>query len=446
MWPSSASTSDGFPSPLTSLPRAIAHVDCDAFFASVEQALRPELKGLPVVTGKERGIAAAMSYEAKRRGVVRGMRLHEVRRVCPEAIILPNDYETYSLFSKRLFGILRRFTPDVEEYSIDEAFVELTGTRRAHQAPYEEIARRMKDTVESELGITVSVGLSLTRSLAKICSKENKPSGLTCVKGYELAAFLRRVPVERVCGLGPNSTALLAKYGVRTVIDYVSRPEEWVRRLLGKIGAELWRELRGQPVYTIETAHRAPASVGKTKTFTPASGEREFVRAQLLRNVESAFIKLRRHGLSAKCIGIYLTTDEFRTAGVGAELSRPTSSTLQAAQAVSELFARAFDPSRRYRRTGVVLSDLAPESGAQADLFDDTVQVGRLRGVSAVVDEVNRLFGKHTLHLAATDCLRGFAQHVGERGDHASRKRELLKGESFRQRVSVPVWNVRLVR
>ena len=118
---------------LSSLPRAIIHVDCDAFFASVEQALNPIYRNKPVITGKERGIAASMSYEAKRRGVTRGMRLFEVKKVCPDCIILPNDYESYSLFSKRLMGILRKFTPDVEEYSIDEAFAELTGLRRIYR-------------------------------------------------------------------------------------------------------------------------------------------------------------------------------------------------------------------------------------------------------------------------------------------------------------------------
>ena len=213
------------PITLHSLPKAIIHVDCDAFFASVEQAMNPELKGKPVITGKERGIASAMSYEAKRRGVVRGMRLFEVKKICPDAVILPSDYETYSLFSKRFYAILRRFTPDVEEYSIDEAFSDLSGLRRVYHTSYEDIAIKIKDTVEKELGITVSIGLSLTKSLAKICSKEHKPSGFTCVKGYDLHEFLKNKPTERVCGFGPNSVALLAKNGVYTILDYIKRPE-----------------------------------------------------------------------------------------------------------------------------------------------------------------------------------------------------------------------------
>ena len=132
--------------PLTihSWPRAILHVDADAFFASCEQAIHPELKGRPVITGKERGIVAAASYEAKAKGVKRGMRLFEVRQVCKDAVVLPSDYETYSLFSLRMFEIFRRFSPDVEEYSIDEAFVDLTGLRRSFHGPYAMISQKIQ--------------------------------------------------------------------------------------------------------------------------------------------------------------------------------------------------------------------------------------------------------------------------------------------------------------
>jgi len=141
--------------PLTirSWPQAILHVDADAFFASCEQAIHPELRGRPVITGKERGIVAAASYEAKARGVQRGTRLSDVKKICPDAVILPSDYETYSLFSMRMFGILRRFSPDVEEYSIDEAFVDLTGLRRSFHGSYGMIAEKIQYEIEKSLGL-----------------------------------------------------------------------------------------------------------------------------------------------------------------------------------------------------------------------------------------------------------------------------------------------------
>ncbi|HUW92625.1 MAG TPA: hypothetical protein VMV74_05640, partial [Bacteroidales bacterium] len=138
---------DNQPLTIHSWPRAILHLDADAFFASCEQAIHPELRGKPVITGKERGIVAAASYEAKARGVKRGMSLYEVKKVCPDIVILPSDYETYSLFSLRMFEILRRFSPDVEGYSIDEAFVELTGLRRSFHGSYGMIAQKMQETV-----------------------------------------------------------------------------------------------------------------------------------------------------------------------------------------------------------------------------------------------------------------------------------------------------------
>jgi len=158
-------------SPLTihSYPRAILHLDADAFFASVEQAVHPELKGRPVITGKERGIVAAASYEAKARGVRRRVRLWDVKKICPDAVILPSDYETYGMFSVRMFEILRRFSTDVQEYSIDEAFVDLTRLRRNYHGPYSSIAQQMQASVEQELGITVSAGLSSSKVLAKLC-------------------------------------------------------------------------------------------------------------------------------------------------------------------------------------------------------------------------------------------------------------------------------------
>src|SRR5262245_54079784 len=206
----------GPPLTLRSFPRAIVHIDGDAFFASCEQSRAPELRGKPVVTGKERGIAASMSYEAKAQGVTRGMRLFEVRKLCPDAIILPSDYETYSLLSKRLFSIARRYTPDVEECSIDECFCDVTGLRRVLRMSYPEIAQQMKRDLDTELGFTFSVGLAPNKVLAKIASKWQKPSGFTAIPGRDIHRFLHELPVSKVWGIGNNTAALLAKHSVTT--------------------------------------------------------------------------------------------------------------------------------------------------------------------------------------------------------------------------------------
>jgi DNA polymerase-4 len=438
--------SENTASPLTlhSFSQAILHIDGDAFFTSVEQALKPELKGRPVITGKERGIVSCASYEAKARGVKRPMRLFEARKICPELICLPSDYEAYSLYSKRMFSIMRRFTPVVEEYSIDEGFTELSGLRRMYRTGYPEIARKIKEAIERELGITVSVGLSLSKTLAKVASKKNKPNGFCVVKGYELHRFLASVPLEEVCGFGPNLTALLQKQGLATALDYVRRDQVWAKKLLGKIGVELWKELRGEAVYELVTEEKDDyASISKTKTFTPPSPSKDFVYAQLLRNLESAFIKLRRHHLRVKRITIYLRSQDFRSWGLEGDLDRSTSSILEVTPLVKELFEETFHAKTLYRLTGVVLSKLEDGGNStQYSLFDDIPKIQSYRAIDEVIDSVNERYGKHALHLGSTLWLDRHHQHLSERGDMPERKKELLKGETFRQRLNMPMWRV----
>ena len=178
------------PLTLHSFPRAIVHIDGDAFFASCEQSRDPQLQGRPVITGKERGIVASMSYEAKARGITRGMRLFEVKRLCPDAVLLPSDYETYGLLSRRMFTIVRRYTPAVEEYSIDECFADLTGLQRPLHMSYLQIVEKIKRDLDTELGFTFSAGLAPNKVLAKIASKWKKPSGLTTIPGRDIHLFL----------------------------------------------------------------------------------------------------------------------------------------------------------------------------------------------------------------------------------------------------------------
>ena len=461
------------PISISSFPVPILHIDCDAFFTSVEQALHPELKGKPVVTGKERGIVACASYEAKALGVKRPMRLWEAKKLLPGLICLPSDYETYSLYSKRMFEIMRRFTPAVEEYSIDEAFAELSGLRRLHRAGYADIAWKIKQTIQTELGLTVSVGLSASKTLAKIAGKEKKPDGFFVLPASELHLYLPKVPLERVCGFGPNTVALLEKQGIRSVWDYVSRPQAWAARLLGKIGSELWQELRGDAVYPVVTAVKDDyASISKTKTFTPPSSEKDLVKAQLIRNLESAFIKVRRHKLRARVLAVFLKSQDFRYSGVEAALDRSTSSILDAVGLAAELFESVFRPDTLYRSTGVVLSKLEADRTAQYSLFDDVPKIESMKRIDRVMDAVNEHYGKHALHLGTSLWLGKHrqsqhlsisanlklgqswssfkktiarpGQHVAGRGDLPERKMQLLKGETFRCRLGIPVWNVRV--
>lgn len=422
---------------LRAFPCAIVHFDGDAFFAAVEQAVHPELKGRPVVTGKERGIIACASYEAKSLGVKRGIPLFEAMRMCRGLVVLPSDYETYSLYSKRMFDIMRRFTPMVEEYSIDEGFADLSGLRRVFKTSYEEIGRRMQAAIREELDITVSVGLSLSKGLAKLASKYRKPCGFTAVPGHTLHLFLREIPLEKVWGFGPNTVHLLRKQGLRTALDFVVRPEQDAERLMGKIGREIWNELRGTPVYPVVTEEKSTYyTVSKGRTFTPPSQDRNFVYAKLLRNVESSFIKLRRHRLRARVIGVALRHQDFSEDAAEAALNRATASTQEAVPLVRVLFDHVFKEGVDYRATMVVMGKLEPDRNDQYELFEDRARIERLAQASRVIDEVNGKYGKHTLSLGSSLFLQ--TRRKSERETLPWRKNELLRGETVRQRLNIP--------
>jgi len=431
---------------LSSFPQAIAHIDCDAFFTSCEESRDPSLKGRPVITGKERGIVACANYTAKSRRIKRGVSLLEAKKVCPDLIMLPNDYELYSIYSQRLFTIIRQFTPLVEEFSIDEAFCNLTGLRRIYRTSYTNIAKMIKKTIQQELDITVSIGLSLSKILAKICSKHNKPDGFLALPGLRLHEFLRHIPLDRVTGFGPNTVALLHKHNIRTVLDYVRRPHAFAVRLLGKIGSELWRELRGQHVYKVVNEIKPKhLTISKSKTFAPASGDVDFVKGQLMRNLESAFIKLRRHSLSARNITVFLRTSDYRESALQARLTRHSPSTLDFTWICAELFQDLFSPSCIYRATGVILSDIVQEGIDSRTLFDSPIAIERTINISKTIDKINTAYGKHTIHVATANII-GKKDKRHARNDLTWRKKELLKGETFRKRIKIPLLKMKSSR
>ncbi len=427
---------------LHSWPRAIAHIDGDAFFTSCEEAIHPELKGKALITGGERGIVACASYPAKKLGIKRGVPLHEARKICPELIILPSDYETYSLFSRRMFSIMRRFTPDLEEYSIDEAFADITGMRRALHSSYEEIALRMKKEIERELGITVSVGLSITKVLAKVASKYLKPAGMTVIKGTDISQYLYDLPVGNLWGIGPATTNYLAKLGIRTALAFAELPEITVREKLTKPGVEIWQELRGDSVYPVTAEEKSSyASISKTKTFAPATSDADYLFAQLMRNMESACIKARRYDLAPLKILVFLKKNNFDTSGSEAVLSRPCACPLEFSGVIRDLFESCYRPHNLYRATGVVLLNLAPDKNIQYTLFDNHVHAEKIKGLYNVADELGQKFGKHTLHLGSTHLIEKMGK--GRRGVSTMREQTLLKGETRRRHLALPLIHIK---
>lgn len=439
---------------MTAFPRAIAHIDADAFFASVEQALNPAYAGKPVVTGQERNIVAAASYEAKARGVKRGVALWDVKKLCPDAIILPSDYESYSLYSLRLFEILRRFSPVVEEASIDEGYIDLTGVSRLHRKSYRAVVEEIQRTVKADLGLGISIGLSVSKSIAKLASKYRKPAGITAVRASHVPRFLALRPASEICGIGPSATALLARHGIATAYDFARLAEPMVRRLLGKNGLTLWMELNGKAVVPFALEPKSTYfSIMKSKTFAPPSRDREFVRAHLIRNLESACIKAVRHKLAAGELFVYLRYNlpgrnavdggmlySHRSAGV--RLEKKSNLPSELIPAALALFEKIHDAGDLYRATGVVLGRLAPDDALQYTLFDDPAKLEEQRALYGAVAAMHEKYGKHVVSAGTSLLLR--RKVVTARSVQPERKTTLLKGETARQRINIPMWKVRV--
>jgi DNA polymerase IV len=425
---------------LQSYPRAILHIDGDAFFAACEVAKNPKLRGKPVITGKERGIVSAATYEAKACGVKRGMTLVEVKKVCPDAVILPSDYETYSLFSERMYAIVRRYTPDVEEYSIDECFADLTGLRRVLRMSYPQIAEKIKQQLDHELGMTFSIGVSATKTLAKIGSKWKKPSGLTAIPLREASKFLGTIKVGDVWGIGPQTSALLNKYGIQTAKDFAAKDVEWIKEHVSKPYFETWQELNGIVANELNlTGRETYQSISKTKTFTPASKDPKFVHAQLSKNIENACIKARRWNLSTPIVFFFLKTQDFRYNGYEVKLPFPTNNPVDILREIQKYFPRAYTKNVLYRATGITLVNLIEAGTAQLDLFGAVQESTAIKRVFESMDKLAEKYGKHVVFLGSSFEAMNHASHLGDRGDVAMRTKQLFRGESKRRRLAIPM-------
>jgi DNA polymerase IV len=388
---------------LSSYPRAILHVDGDAFFASCEQAVHPEYRGRPLVTGKERRIITAASYEAKALGISRGTPLWEAKKICPELIIASSDYAMYARFSRRLFSIIKRFTPFVEAYSIDEAFAELTGFDRPNHEPYETLALRLQDTIKQELGITVSVGLSISKVLAKIASKWKKPSGATFIPSEYIRDFLASYPIEKVWGIGPSATFRCHRFGIRTALDLSQKSPGFIRDHFAKPQHDIWEELNGNSVLPINyEGHEDPKSISTFRTLDAPSTQKNFLFSHLLKNLEGACHKARHHHLATRKLFLVLRTQEFRHHGCELDLERASAYPSEMSHLLHQGFENVFRPGTLYRATGVTLAHLLPQDTFQASLFEAPHKITKWQNAYAAVDRLNEKFGRRRIHLATS--------------------------------------------
>ncbi len=387
---------------VSSWPKAIAHIDADAFFVECERATNPYLKDRCVATGKERGIITALSYEAKAKGIKRGMMVYEAKRICPEIVIIESDYEKYSLFSIRMFDILRRFSPVVEEYSVDEAFMDLTGLRRLYHSSYEKIAKTIQETIKRELDISVSIGIAPTKVLAKLGSKLNKPYGITAIKAKEIHIYLKNIRVEDIWGIGKNTAALLYKFNIKTALDFANQNEYFIRRYLSKPYIAIYKELKGESVIPIDEKNKTSyKSISKAKSFHKAINDKDILLGELINNLEKACQKARRYKLAAKRLIVFLKTDDFKTYTAKIKLKTASNIPNILTDSLKSGFMSIYKENTSYRQTGVALAELTTKT--MYDLFDNIDRIKKANNLYEAVDKINATYGTKTIRLARSD-------------------------------------------
>ena len=388
--------------PSETFERAILHIDGDAFFASCEQASHPHLKDACIVIGQERGIASAFSYSAKARGVTRGMPIQQVRRICPEAIILPGNYELYQKYANRMYAIVRRFTPLVEEYSIDECFADITGMQRTHTMSYEEIGRTIKQALEDELGITFSIGLASNKVLAKIGSTWDKPSGYTILYPSQTHRFLEQKTISGIWGIGKQTAFFLKAHGIATAYDFTQQSRDWVIENMNKPYHDIYDELCGRTRLHIQTNPRTIyKSISATHTHTPSLNNKDQLFSELSRNIERACNKARRYNMQVCTVHIFLKDDAFTYNVIEYNLPVPTYAPSRIIDHTYQYFEKIFHTGKMYRATGVTFKKLIPKQYDQ-DLFGYTQSIQKDEEITDVIDVINERYGSHALHLASS--------------------------------------------
>lgn len=383
-------------------PRAVLHVDGDGFFASCEVIRRPELKGKPVVVGAERGIVTALTYEAKALGIVRGMPIARIHKEFPEVAIFAGDYTWYAEVSRRMNAIIARATPEVEPYSIDESFADLTGYQIPQKTTYEKMARRVKEELQQEIGMTFSVGLAPTKTLAKVASKHRKPNGLIFIPLSQTRAFLEGTSIEKVWGIGKRTAKKLENMGISNAWRFAERGEVWVRERFSKPYQEIWRELRGEVVHPVRRGLRGgQKSFMHTRTIRPTT-DRSILFGELVRHLEAVMRCAREDRVAPKRIGMFLKTQTFRYQHAELTLLSPTNIPGETLPSLRERFDRLFEEGILYRATGVVIHDFVQEQDAPADLFDTTRIHERFARVYEKVDALNERYGTGAVRLASS--------------------------------------------
>ena len=399
------------------MERIILHVDMDAFFAAIEQREHPEFKGKPVIVGADpkegtgRGVVSTCSYEARKFGVHSAMPISQAYRLCPQGIYVRPNGALYSAVSKEIFEIFYEFTDLVEPLSIDEAFLDVTGSTRLFGDGVT-IAKKIKQRIVEKERLTASIGVAPNKYLAKIASDLDKPDGLVVVEADKIEAFLHPLDISRLWGAGKKTQQVLHQMGIRTIGDLARFPLDVLKKKLGSQGEHFYRLAHGiddRPVVVEDEVK----SVSNEHTFGRDTSDEDEIRQTLLFLAEKVGYRLRKKRLKGRTIHLKLRYENFSTITRNLSLNHLTDRTKEIFEVVQRLFKENYQHGRKVRLLGVGVSGFEEKAAGQLSLFQD--QEEKHERLDRVQDLLTDRFGKHIIHRA--ESIRPGKDAKGEPGE-----------------------------
>jgi len=381
------------------MARAILHLDLDAFFVAVERLDNPALNGQPVIVGgrpEARGVVSSASYESRAFGVHSAMPTAQALRLCPEVILVSGHRGRYVELSRRVMAILGDYTPLLEPISIDEAFLDVSGTE-AHYGPPGTLAAAIQDRIDRELRLSASLGAASNKLVAKIASDHRKPHGITVVPSGEEAAFLAPLAIRRLWGVGEVTGRELTRLGIRSIGDLAQIPLEELKARFGAHGAGLWRAAHGLDESPVTPEHEAK-SLSREETYNEDISNPSILRRELLRLSDAVASRLRRHNFQARTITLKLRYQDFTTLTRQATLREPTDAGPTIYAQALALFEAAWDRRLPVRLLGVSAAGLS-QPARQLRLFEQEGQ--RQAQLDAALDRIRARYGEDAIQRAS---------------------------------------------
>lgn len=381
------------------------HADGDSFFVACELSTRPDLRGKPVVVGEDRGIAVAMSPEAKKLGVTRGMPVFQIRKFFPQVILLNHHFDLYRQISNAMHTILLSHLETVEEYSIDECFAVVKHSDIRFAGSEQHLIASIQKEIYTTLGVTYSFGLARTKALAKTASKLRKPNGLVCLltEADERAA-LEATPIDDVWGIGRRTIPRLRLLGMKTALDFVRYPSDHITKHFSEPLFVLQRELSGQAIHQVhdDADPRDQKSIQSTGTFRPSSADPKIIWAEIAENAESACAHARALRLLSNSVSFFVKTKEFRYRFADAKMPLYTADPGAILNAIEPLLSHVLVQGELIRSTGVILHNLRREEDAPRDLFEHQNKAIARLAVEEAADRMRAKFGRSAIMRVAS--------------------------------------------